>query len=154
MYFERDREGRGPSLLRLTDQARDGRADVAPWRRCLLLLRIDRRHVVFALGATCTPTIPQQLASLYGKCCSCTGCSPAPTGSKGPKILHSYSWQKLQALPLDDQTVVVIGGGLSAVQSVLLAARRGAKQSNPITFLEGRPACKARAPHYAAMQVP
>ena len=87
------------------------------------------RHVVFALGATCTPTIPQQLASLYGKCCSCTGCSPAPTGSKGPKILHSYSWQKLQALPLDDQTVVVIGGGLSAVQSVLLAARRGAKRA-------------------------
>lgn len=80
-------------------------------------------HIIFALGATHTPTIPKQLALLYKKYEGCTGCCPTS------EILHSYAWEKLEASSFDDQTIVVIGGGLSAVQSVLLATRRGAKRA-------------------------
>jgi len=77
------------------------------------------KQVVFALGASSTPSIPQQLAPMY---------EAAVPASVPPRILHTYAWQQLEHLPIRNETIIVIGGGLSAVQAALLAVNRGASK--------------------------
>ena len=78
---------------------------------------ITGKHVVFALGAASTPTIPKEVSWIHD-------CVDA----KNPCVVHTFSWKKLNALQFFNEVIVVIGGGLSAVQAVLLAKKKGAKR--------------------------
>ena len=75
------------------------------------------KHVVFALGAANTPTIPKSFDQVHD-------CNDP----KNPCIVHTFAWKQLQALSFSDEVIVVIGGGLSSVQAVALAAKKGARK--------------------------
>ena len=80
------------------------------------------RSIVYALGAAGSPKIPKPLSAAYA----------ASESDPHPRIIHTYSWSKLLALDIgSDETVVVVGGGLSAAQAALLASRRGARAGSP-----------------------
>jgi hypothetical protein len=83
---------------------------------------LQARHVVFAIGAANTPTIPKSVDWMH----DCVD----PTN---PCVVHTFSWKQLHALPFKNEVIVVIGGGLSAVQAALLATRRGAKRVLHVT---------------------
>ena len=69
---------------------------------------VRTRAVVFALGAATTPCVPPQFAL-------------------APTIVHSNDWRALRDLDFGSKdTVLVVGGGLSAAQAALRAAKRGA----------------------------
>ena len=68
---------------------------------------VRTRAVVFALGAA-MPCVPPQFAL-------------------APTIVHSNDWRALRDLDFGSKdTVLVVGGGLSAAQAALRAAKRGA----------------------------
>ena len=71
------------------------------------------KHVVFALGAANTPTIPKALDPVHN-------CS----NKTNPCVVHTFAWKQLQALTFSDEVVVVIGGGLSSVQAVAWRQKR------------------------------
>ena len=77
------------------------------------------RHTIYALGPSCAPNIPQQIACIYDK---------SKKASQSPRVIHTFAWKQLKKLPFKNETVVVVGGGLSAVQTVLLASQRGARR--------------------------
>lgn len=91
---------------------------------------VQARHVIFALGPSISPRIPKQIICVHEKCKKLANL----------RILHSLSWREMQTLPLKQETVVVVGGGLSAIQTVLLASRRGAKK----VFLVSRRPLRSR----------
>ena len=69
---------------------------------------VRTRAVVFALGAATTPCVPPQFAL-------------------SNSIVHSNDWRALRDLDFGSKdTVLVVGGGLSAAQAALRAAKRGA----------------------------
>lgn len=73
---------------------------------------IRAAHVVFALGPAGGPNVPEPFESLLA-------CSS--------RVLHTSSWRELRATSLGPHdSVLVIGGGQSAAQAALLAARKGA----------------------------
>lgn len=79
---------------------------------------LEAKHVIFALGPSCTTKIPRQLDSVYEQCKRLTN----------NRMIHSFSWQDLQSLPLKQETVVIVGGGLSAIQAANLASQRGSRR--------------------------
>jgi len=89
------------------------RVDISGRARSLIC-----QHVVFALGAANTPNIPKTLSCIYEN----------SVDETNPRLVHTFSWRQVLSLPIVDETVVVIGGGLSAAQTALLASRRGAKK--------------------------
>ena len=76
------------------------------------------RHTIYALGPSCAPNIPQQITCIYDK----------SKKASQSRVIHTFAWKQLKKLPFKNETVVVIGGGLSAVQTVLLASERGARR--------------------------
>lgn len=78
------------------------------------------RHVVLALGGGGCPNIP---APFKGLCCPGTNI----------RVVHSSDCQSLVTLVTGrlrkDDTVLVIGGGLSAAQATLLASQHGARRT-------------------------
>eukprot|EP00501_MAST-03F_sp_TOSAG23-6_P000412 GSMAST32.ASY1.ANO1.424.1 assembled CDS len=81
---------------------------------------IQARRIVFALGAASNPQIPQPLAHIHHKMClGKTHC---------PRIIHTFQWSQLQGLQCANESVVVVGGGLSSAQAALLAVERGASR--------------------------
>ena len=81
--------------------------------------KIVAKHVVLSLGARGCPNIPATFKSLinYGDC---------------PRVVHSNDSRGLAMLTsriVKTDTVLVIGGGLSAAQAALLAVRRGAHRT-------------------------
>ena len=88
---------------------------IEPSRR----LKIVAKHVVLALGARGCPSIPATFKSLvnYGDC---------------PRVVHSSDFNGLAMVKSrisKTDTVLVIGGGLSAAQAALLAVRRKAHRT-------------------------
>ncbi|KAJ8604301.1 hypothetical protein CTAYLR_002533 [Chrysophaeum taylorii] len=70
---------------------------------------VRARHVVFALGAPGPPNVPEPW-------------------KLGPRVVHSSDWRRLGLDCVSSRdAVLVIGGGLSAAQAALKAARKGAK---------------------------
>jgi len=79
---------------------------------------VRARSVVFALGAAGAPRIPAPMSRIHD----------AEDDAASPRIVHTFQWSKLQTMKFRGETVLVVGGGLSAAQAALLAVRRGASR--------------------------
>jgi len=104
-----------PGAAEAVEKRGDGTYDVAVGGHAA---PVRAHNVVFALGAAGSPTIPAPLSLVHERC----------AGARNPRVVHTYAWAKLRAAPFKGETVVVIGGGLSAAQAALLAVRRGASK--------------------------
>ena len=79
---------------------------------------ITAKAVVFALGAATTPCVPPQFA---------LSTAPSDGAPSGHTVVHSNDWRALRDLAFTKaDTVLVVGGGLSAAQAALRAMKRGA----------------------------
>jgi hypothetical protein len=89
--------------------------------------QINAGNIVFALGAAGAPNVP---ATMSEKVEHHPNNSFKTLGKKIPssRIIHTLSWEKLMTTPFKGETVVVIGGGLSAAQAALLACKKGASR--------------------------
>jgi hypothetical protein len=82
--------------------------------------RYHAKHVVLALGASGPPNIPRAFAGLASQ----------TEGAARPRVVHTSDWRNLAFVGTDSaDTVLVIGGGLSAAQAALLAVKRGARKT-------------------------
>jgi hypothetical protein len=94
---------------------------------------IRAKRVVFALGAAGSPNIPAPFYNAHCPVCSGvsfeSGCGADASSANPRVVVHTSRWrellQALQSVGVAD-SVLVVGGGQSAAQAALLAARRGA----------------------------
>jgi len=78
------------------------------------------KHIVLALGASGPPHTPREFTASYTQ-----------TDAVGrSRVVHTGDWRRLATVGAHEaDTVLVIGGGLSAAQAALLAVKRGARQT-------------------------
>ena len=75
---------------------------------------VEAKRVVLALGASGRPMIPKPILPLQA--------------THASMIIHTHEFDRLaEANITSNSQILVIGGGLSAVQAVILAVKRGAK---------------------------
>ena len=84
------------------------------------LAKIRAKQVVLALGAAGAPNVPRAFEGLT-----------VQTDGEGlPRLMHTSDWRSMASLPQRrNQSVLVIGGGLSAAQAALKAVRCGARHT-------------------------
>ena len=70
--------------------------------------------VVLALGSASTPRVPEAFGN--------AGRRPST------RVCHTADWARLKGLDFAGETLLVVGGGLSAAQAALRAERRGARR--------------------------
>ena len=82
------------------------------------------KHIVLALGASGPPHTPSEFSASFSD-------ANSKTDAFGrPRVLHTGDWRSLATVGTRKaDTVLVIGGGLSAAQAALLAVGRGARQT-------------------------
>jgi hypothetical protein len=87
----------------------------------LTIAKLHAKHVVLALGAGGRANIPASFNDVI----------TLTDERQQPRVLHSSDWRRFSVLKAslsDDDTVLIVGGGLSAVQAAINISKYGAKR--------------------------